>query len=57
MKRRTQRIRKNKQKRTRKRKHQRGGNIMNSVKPPKGAFAANPTETDGGYKFEEVSTL
>jgi hypothetical protein len=42
---------------TRRYKKQRGGNIMNSVKVPKNAVVANPTETDGGYKFEQVSEL
>jgi hypothetical protein len=56
MKRKTYRRKSRKTRKTRRYKKQRGGNIMNSVRIPEGAVVGNPTYTDGGYKYEEVST-
>ena len=44
-----------KTKHTRRSKKQRGGNTF-SRNIPTNAVIANPTSTDGGYKFDEVST-
>ncbi len=55
MARKTYRRKSKKAKKTRRLKRQRGGNIMNSIRIPEEAVVANPTLTDGGYKFEDVS--